>query len=182
MKVALSGGAPQRIASIAGYPVGVSWGPDDAIVYSDNSSRGLRSVIATGGAPVQLTSADPAEGVFVAHHYPHHLPDGEHVLFTIGTGEMESLRVAVLALSTGEITDLGVRGQSPQYVQSVVAGYLVYGQALASWPCRSTWPRSPYPACLWRSSRLCMCRAPGECSCPVAATARLSTRRHWAPA
>ena len=129
MRVALSGGAPQRIASIAGYPVGASWGPDDSIIYSDNSSRGLRSVIATGGAPAQLTSADPAAGVFVAHHYPHHLPDGEHVLFTIGTGEMESNRIAVLALSSGEIKDLGVRGQSPQYVQSGTAGYLVYGQA-----------------------------------------------------
>ena len=129
MRVALSGGAPQQISSIAGYPYGVSWGPDDLIVYADNSSRGLRSVPAAGGTPVQLTEADATDEGYLAHHYPYHLPDGEHLLFTIGTEEVESLRIAVLSLTTGEITDLGVRGQSPQYVQSGSHGYLIYGQA-----------------------------------------------------
>ena len=129
MRVALSGGAPQLIAPLAGQPFGASWGADDMIVFAGNSTRGLRSVPAAGGTLVQLTSSETGDDDYRAHAYPHHLPDGEHLLFSIDTGELESVRVAVLSLSSGEVTELGVHGQAPWYTQSGSDGYLVYTQS-----------------------------------------------------
>ncbi|NKB89435.1 MAG: protein kinase [Acidobacteria bacterium] len=128
MRVALSGGAPQVIQPMAGQPFGVSWSADDILVFAGNSTGGLRGVPAAGGDEVQLTTVE-ADSEFLVHGYPYHLPGGEHLLFTLDSGAMESSRIAVLELSTGEITDLGMRGQSPRYAQSGADGYLIFAQS-----------------------------------------------------
>jgi serine/threonine-protein kinase len=77
---------------------------------------------ADGGDAVQITELDLSRGDEY-HAWPEALPDGEHVLLTVATGE--SSEIAVLSLETEEwhIVD-GLRGAAqPRYLD---AGYLVF--------------------------------------------------------
>ena len=124
-RVSLSGGAPETIAGIRGAFYGASWGADDTIVFATASTAGLQKVPAAGGELEAVTTL--TEGI-VAHSFPSFLPNNDHVLFEVDDGG-DMPRVAVASLSTGVVTELGVRGRTPDYVQVGRAGYLVYSQA-----------------------------------------------------
>ena len=98
-KVALSGGAPQKICEIGRVvSFDASWSPDGtAIVFSTDD--GLWQVPADGGQPRQLTEPDAARGE-VGHHAPRFLPDGSGVLFTVSV--TPETHLALLSLATGE--------------------------------------------------------------------------------
>ena len=57
---------------------GASWGSRGVIVFSPDYRSGLFSILASGGAPVQLTEPGKADP---SHRVPFFLPDGKHVLF-----------------------------------------------------------------------------------------------------
>ena len=77
-KVSVLGGTALTINE-TGSPIrGLSWGPDDAIVFG--SSKGLMRVPAGGGEPEQLTRVDEARGE-TAHIWPDVL--SRSVLFTV---------------------------------------------------------------------------------------------------
>jgi len=126
MKVSLSGGAPEILARLPGLLTGASWSRDGTIVFGSNTTAGLWRIAASGGQPVQLTKLDPQDNT---HESPQHLPDGKHLLFAINEGGAEAYRIAVLALESGEVFDLGIRGRGPRYIQRGNQGYLMYEQA-----------------------------------------------------
>jgi serine/threonine protein kinase len=83
-KVALSGGAPQPLAT-ATSGRGGSWSHTGVIVFSPQAAGWLWKVNADGSglAPVTNKSFDPSRNV--SHRWPVFLPDGENFLFTMLT-------------------------------------------------------------------------------------------------
>ena len=92
-KVSVLGGPPVAITDVV-TPIGVSWGPDDMIVFASVASRGLLRVPAAGGDPEVLTSVDTERGES-GHFWPEVLPNGNAVLFTAWSGSAEASRIAV---------------------------------------------------------------------------------------
>jgi serine/threonine protein kinase/Tol biopolymer transport system component len=124
MKVALSGGAPVPVTKFNGL-MGVSWGPDDNIVYAD---IGLWQVPASGGTPTRLLEPDTTRGERF-YRAPLFLPGGKAVLFGVSMEGMESYddaRIVVLNLETGEKKILIEGGMNPHYSPS---GHLVYARS-----------------------------------------------------
>jgi serine/threonine-protein kinase len=121
-KVAVQGGPPVTLATSGGL-LGVTWGGDDTIIYSDYSAAGLRKVSSTGGTPVSLTRVDSSKGE-TGHRWPSFLPGGRAILFAIENGEdPDNAQVVVQRLDTGERRPLVQGGTFPQYVPG---GYLAY--------------------------------------------------------
>jgi len=77
-----------------------------------------------GGTPEALTALDAEQGE-TAHRWPHFLPDGKGVLFTIRTTTTWSL--AILSLDTNDVRMLSLLGNGigARYVPT---GHLVYAQ------------------------------------------------------
>ena len=101
---------------------GASWGPDDTIVFGTGQPSGLWRVSASGGEPEALTTPETEQ---VNHAWPHVLPGGRAVLFTIlAGGSVENAQIAVLDLDTGEQRVLVPGGSNPRYAAT---GHLVYG-------------------------------------------------------
>ena len=88
-KVSVLGGPPVTICDL-GNPRGMSWGPDDMIVFATATSKGLMRVLAVGGEPEVLTTVDPEQGE-TDHYWPEVLPNGRGVLFTAWSGSAEGL-------------------------------------------------------------------------------------------
>ena len=124
-KVSLTGGAPLTLCS-ASVNRGASWGPDDTIIFTpSNLFSGLFRVSASGGTPKPLTVPDRKKGEF-SHRWPQILPGGKAVLITIWTGTtLDTARIDVLSLETGERRTLVETGAYAQYVPS---GHLVYAR------------------------------------------------------
>jgi Tol biopolymer transport system component len=119
-RLSIAGGSATTIATIAGGdPRGLSWGPDDQIVFATLASDGLWRVRAVGGTPERLTNVVPAEAI--SHDWPSVLPDGGGILFAAFRGA--SARVAVLSLETRQVTYLVESGSRPLYAPS---GHLLY--------------------------------------------------------
>ena len=124
-KVSVLGGRSVTICqSPTGALLGVSWGPDDTIVFSTFRSKGLLRVPAVGGEPEELTSVN-TERDEVNHTWPEFLPGGDAILFNIVTDRpTESNQIAVLSLATGEQKMLVANGSNPRYSPT---GHIVYG-------------------------------------------------------
>jgi hypothetical protein len=90
-RVPLAGGRPTTIMKNAAGSFGMTWGPDDSIVYAD-LALGLRRVPIAGGTPEVLTEVNHAaqEG---AHWLPELLP---RVLFTVMRTPLEKTSIEVL--------------------------------------------------------------------------------------
>jgi serine/threonine-protein kinase len=97
-KVALSGGAPQKICKVHRVvSFDASWSPDGTtVVYATDD--GLWRVSAAGGTAQQLTKPDPERGE-VGHHSPRFTADGKRVLFTVSV--TPEIHLALLSLDTG---------------------------------------------------------------------------------
>jgi len=119
--VPVRGGAPRAIARMSPTSGGASWGPDDRIVFQPDFGAGLMMVEAEGGDPRMLTAVDTSERE-VDHRWPHFLPNGEWVLFTVWRGSVGTARLAAASLETGEVHEL-LPGTDGRYID---AGYLVY--------------------------------------------------------
>ncbi len=61
------------------------------------------------------------------HRFPHVLPDGTRVMFTVGSGDVAQL--AVLSIETGDWRVLPNQGIGPKYAD----GYITYGQGDSLW-------------------------------------------------
>ena len=127
-RVAITGGPPLTITRVDNAPRGATWGPDETIVFANNSgATGLQRVAAAGGDPTVLTKPDRARGEG-NHLWPEFLPGGMAVLFTIGSvnGGIGTAQIAVLDLRTGTSKVL-IRGGS--HAHYMPTGHLVYGVA-----------------------------------------------------
>ena len=120
-KVSILGGPVVEICNAGGITLGATWTEDDTIIFGNIEASGLWRVSASGGEPEELTTAD--EGM--NHGWPHVLPGGNAVLFTILTGgAVEQAQIAVLDLETGDQRVLLSGGSAPRYSPT---GHLVYG-------------------------------------------------------
>ena len=123
-KVNLAGGSPVTLSE-APVGLGGSWGPGDVIAFAAATGSGLSRVPAAGGTPQRLTTLDVAQGEF-SHRWPQWLPDGETVLFTVGTsGSWSDAQIVAQSVTTGKRTMLVRGGTNPHYLSN---GSLLYGQ------------------------------------------------------
>jgi len=121
-KVSLLGGAPQTIceAQLSGEGC---WLEDDTIVFADGQKYGLWQVTASKEEPKQLTTSLGFQGEQREHShlYPHALPEGKGVLFTIFNPGQNL--IATFSFETGRYRTLIPRGSCGHYVKT---GHLVY--------------------------------------------------------
>lgn len=122
-KVGMAGGPLVAIGTIeGGYLLGASWGEDDTIIFGTAEPSGLWRIPASGGEPEELTA--PATGD-TNHAFPHFLPGGRALLFTISTGPgAENRQLALLNLDSGQQDILGPTGSFPRYSRT---GHIIYG-------------------------------------------------------
>ena len=126
-KVSLQGGASITICDIPRASRGASWGSDDMIVFAA-FRRGLFRVSAAGGTSQAVTTLDPEVGENF-HTFPHLLPGGKEVLFTLATSHIESFddaRLEIVSLKTGQRKTLLEGGSHAYYLPT---GHIVYARA-----------------------------------------------------
>jgi eukaryotic-like serine/threonine-protein kinase len=123
-KVPIVGGPPARLAAIGNNLRGTTWLSHSEIIFATVArSTGLLRVAANGGEPEVLTTPKAEDGE-VDHLWPHALPDGHHVLFTIARNA--GFDIAVLSLDTKTWKVLVKNGSSPRYSAT---GHIVFGVA-----------------------------------------------------
>jgi serine/threonine-protein kinase len=121
MRAAVSGGAPQPIAS-GEVPYGVDWGEK---VIVTTTAQSLSRVPVDGGEPQLLTTLDP-ERREVTHRFAQVLPDGRSVLFTLATSTLESWDDGLIAVASLESGEHRVVLQGGSHARYSPTGHLLY--------------------------------------------------------
>ncbi len=125
LKVMRLEGTPRTIA-VVNDPRGVSWVDETRLFYTPESIGGLFEIDVNGGAPRQLTTLDEATGERT-HRWPHVLPGGRWVLFTVGTtsspDSYDDSRIDAVDRTTGERRAIFTGATSVQYAPT---GHLVF--------------------------------------------------------
>jgi Tol biopolymer transport system component len=128
-KVQSSGGTPIAICD-APDGLGGSWSSTNTIVFAAATGTALQRVSADGGTPTRATELDVSRGEF-SHRWPEFLPDGDTVVFTVGTvGEWDEAEIAAQSLRTGRRSSVLKGGTNPRYLPS---GHLTYAHDGAIW-------------------------------------------------
>jgi len=128
-KVAVSGGAPVRLANVTDLSMGGAWGPDDTIVWSTRGAD-LTRIAASGGVPQTIRGSSLAR-------WPDFLPDGRTILVAVNNNA-----IATLSLDSGALRIIArtpaAKGEGPAVlgpvggiaqVRFMPSGYLLYGQS-----------------------------------------------------
>jgi eukaryotic-like serine/threonine-protein kinase len=123
-RIPLGGGSATTICDT--NPIfGASWGDNGFILFA-NETGGLRQVPDTGGAIVDVTRIDDANGE-VSHRLPHVLPGSGAVLFTVMRTLLptwsDDTQIAAQTLSGGVRTVVVEGGADARYVRT---GHLLY--------------------------------------------------------
>jgi len=109
---------------------GATWLENGTIIYSMPGS-GLSQIPEVGGEPKLITFPDKSKGER-AHYWPHVLPDGKHLLFSIApkrASDTRDSRIGLLSLETMKWdTLIYERSLRPQYIpsQDLQKGYIIY--------------------------------------------------------
>ncbi len=130
-KVSVSGGPPVTLSRVEDGGRGGSWGSDGNIAFAAGYFSGLSLISAAGGSAQTLTRLDrqKAEG---SHRFPHYLPGGGALLFTVGTGgSWDDARIEILKLGTGEKKVLIEGGSDGRYVPTGHVVFLRGGNLMA---------------------------------------------------
>ena len=117
----LTGGPSETICDAPLGSAGASWGRDNVIIFAPVGGRGLRRVTASGGVPEVLTEPNTQAGE-LEHGWPHILPSGAGVVFTI-TRKDHDARLAVLSQESQQWTLLTPATGGARYLPT---GHLVY--------------------------------------------------------
>lgn len=103
-KISLNGESPIIMAE-AGDNRGATWGANGDIVFSPITVTGLWHVSAIGGNAKQISFPDTLRNERT-HRWPHFLPDGKTVLYTVGFQDSpdyyEEAEIHALNIETGE--------------------------------------------------------------------------------
>jgi Tol biopolymer transport system component/DNA-binding winged helix-turn-helix (wHTH) protein len=126
LRVPATGGVPRTICELEGEIRGASWGSDGHIVFAPGPATGLWRVAAEGGTPATLTALRFDQGERT-HRWPFALPDGQGVLFTIGSDGSSSFDEGSLAITEpdGGHRIVLYHGTDGRYVPT---GHLVYAR------------------------------------------------------
>jgi serine/threonine-protein kinase len=107
-KIPVDGGSVVTLADTPNSRGGV-WLPDNTILFSPEYAAGLWRVSASGGKPEIFVDIDPDKGERT-YRFPDVHPDGQHVLFTVGSvdspNSYEDALIVSYSLSSGERTVL----------------------------------------------------------------------------
>jgi serine/threonine protein kinase len=124
-KLSLNGGAPVVLAD-AGDNRGATWGKNGDIVFTGSTTVGLSLVKASGGSAQILSTLDKEKNERT-HRWPHFLPDGKTVLFTVGLQNSpdyyEEASIDALDINTGKRKTILNNASSVKYSNS---GHLIY--------------------------------------------------------
>jgi serine/threonine-protein kinase len=124
-KIPVRGGDAETVCEeCAPNARGLTWGPNDTIVFTPSvDNGGVWAVSADGGTPQPLTELDPDRGER-NHRWAQLLPPGEVLLFTAASeGNWGEATIEVQRLGTGERKTL-IRGGT--YGRYLPSGHLVY--------------------------------------------------------
>jgi eukaryotic-like serine/threonine-protein kinase len=114
-------GGPVTVVDADTYWAAGHWTDDGTLYYPRSYLSGLWRK-RPDGAPEMLTEPDSTE---LAHWHPQLLPDGRHVLFTAFRTPVDSARIQVLDLESGERRTVVQGGVHGQYVGT---GHLLYAR------------------------------------------------------
>ncbi len=118
-KIAVDGGAPFRVTSVADSPRGAGWTSDGSIIYTPSATQGLLRLPAAGGTPRTVTSLN-VEKNERTHRWPQVLPGGQAVIYTVGRQDSpvnyDDARIEVVRLAGGERTLLFEGARTAWYV------------------------------------------------------------------
>jgi serine/threonine-protein kinase len=131
-KVPLTGGPAVLVSRLDGPSRGATWVDDRTIIAASGAtSTGLLRLSPSGGEPVVVTRPNRDRGE-ADHVWPHALPGGQHVLFTITalTGDVDAAHVGVVDLASGSWRPVLQRARQAHYVPS---GHLIYVAGGALW-------------------------------------------------
>jgi eukaryotic-like serine/threonine-protein kinase len=128
VKLALSGGTPTALAEVPDNRGG-AWSKEGWIVFGVPAGDGLLLVSENGGAVRRITAIDTTRRERT-HRWPSLLPDGKHVLFTVGKlsspDYYENATIDVVNAETGERKTLLKDASSARYINS---GHLLFSRA-----------------------------------------------------
>lgn len=103
-KISLNGGSPVDMAE-AGDNRGAAWGKNDDILFTPITVSGLWHISAIGGTAKQISFPDTLRNERT-HRWPHFMPDGKTVLYTVGFQDSpdyyEESEIHALNIKTGE--------------------------------------------------------------------------------
>jgi serine/threonine-protein kinase len=107
---------------------GVTWAPDDSLIYTPDATGGLFQISSNGGVAHAVSTLDGQKNERT-HRWPQVLPGGNAVLFTVGTfnspDDYDSASIEAVVLATGE-RRVVVRGAS--MARYVPTGHLVFAR------------------------------------------------------
>ena len=126
-KVPIEGGPSIPIAAVAAVIGGAAWAPNDVIVVGGNELWSGLSVVSAAGGPMRpLTKLDTARGD-VQHRWPHLLPDGKTVVYTVWPKEgLAGVQLAATSIDKDDTRLLDVAGSWPV---GMAEGHLLYVRA-----------------------------------------------------
>ncbi|MCK5344161.1 MAG: PD40 domain-containing protein, partial [Candidatus Heimdallarchaeota archaeon] len=107
---------------------GATWSKNGDIVFAGITTTGLLHIKEAGGAVEPLTSLNTEKNERT-HRWPHFLPDGNTVLYTVGTQDSpdyyEDAEIQAFNIETGEVKSILKGASSVKYMPG---GYLVYSR------------------------------------------------------
>ena len=95
-------GAAVRRTTYRDCTRGAEWLEDGTIVFCPFYYEGIERVASSGGAVTVVSKVDRAAGE-LSHRWPHSLPGGKVILYSVGLGSSwDTARVVAHRLDTGE--------------------------------------------------------------------------------
>ncbi len=127
-KISLSGGTPVVLAD-ASDNRGGTWNKQGSIVFTAITTVGL-SLISENGGPVKMITKPDSTKNERTHRWPSFLPDGKHVLFTVGLisspDYYENATIDVVDIETGARKKLLNDASTARYINT---GHILFSRS-----------------------------------------------------
>jgi len=127
-KISLNGGTPVRLAD-APDNRGGTWNKNGMIVFTASTTEGLSMISENGGTVKKITTPDSTKNERT-HRWPSFLPDGKHVLFTMGKisspDYYENAEIDVVNIETGERKSLINGASTAKYI---FTGHILFSRS-----------------------------------------------------
>jgi serine/threonine-protein kinase len=128
LKVPATGGSIVDLCPVEGNTRGAAWGTDGYIYFVPGATVGLQRIAAGGGQPQPFTALR-AEAKERTHRWPQIMPDGKHVLFTVGSADSpefyDDSEIDAVSLETGQRAMILKGASRAAYVSP---GHLIYAR------------------------------------------------------
>jgi serine/threonine protein kinase/Tol biopolymer transport system component len=125
-RVALTGGAPQKVSSLPERPNGIAWIGSESLIVG--GSKGLLRIPAEGGEPKLITTVNAQAGE-VDHRWPSVTPDGRILAYMTWSGSTDTARIRLRSLPDGREQTL-MQGSSPKVTPT---WFLVFSRGNDLW-------------------------------------------------